>query len=416
MEFTSVIAAKLLNLQYVMKIQVLDLDNLNDIKEEMKEIEVDEDGISIMHPKALSLLVKLYQVNLKAALILKQEMLSLGGDVALPKRAFNLSKKYYKVLLFGNLKIYQKLISKLKRQYFKLPEIAQAIEQAIDNYQKENFTLCWKSHKLLLNQRTHIMGILNITPDSFSDGGKYLNSETAYAYALRMIEEGVDIIDVGGRSTRPGSKEISVKEELSRVIPVINKLFPKIKVPISIDTYRAEVANEALMAGASIVNDISGLHFDSKMAEVVSKNQVPVIVMHIKGTPENMQKDPRYDNLILEITSYLEESINKAIKFGISEDKIIIDPGIGFGKTVSHNLEIIKKLKEFKVLGKPILIGTSRKSFIGNILNLSPEERIKGTAASVAISIYNGAHIVRVHDVKEMKRVVKMVDAIKFGA
>ncbi|MDI6786047.1 MAG: dihydropteroate synthase [bacterium] len=398
-----------------MNIQILDIDNISDVWEEMRKIRVDKDGISIMASKSLSLLIKLHEINIKAVLILKQEMLSLGGEVALPKEVFNLSQKYFTVLLFGNLKIYQKLVSKLKEQYFDLPKISQLIEEAIDNYQKEEFILNWKNYRLSLSKKTHIMGVLNITPDSFSDGDKFLDPEIAYEHALKMIEDGVDIIDIGGRSTRPGSKEISVQEELNRVIPLIEKLSSKISIPISIDTYRAEVAQKALAAGASIVNDISGLYFDSKMAKVVSENQVPIIIMHIKGTPENMQKDPKYHNLILEITDYLRKSINKAKEFNIPENKIIIDPGIGFGKTTSHNLEIIKKLKEFKILGKPILIGTSRKSFIGNILDLPPEERVEGSAASVAISIYNGAHIVRVHDIKEIKKTVRMVDAIKSG-
>lgn len=398
-----------------MNIQILDLNSIDDVQEEMKEIGVDKEGISIMASKSLSFIIKLHEINPKAALILKQEMLSLGGEAVLPREIFNLPQKSFTILLLGNLKIYQKLISKLKKQYFSLPEISKTIEETIINYQRKNFVLNWKNYQLTLGKRTHIMGVLNVTPDSFSDGGKFLNKEVACEHALKMVEEGADIIDIGGRSTRPGSKEISEQEELNRVIPVIDNLSSKISVPISIDTYRAKIAEEALKAGASIVNDISGLYFDSKMAKVVSESQVPLIVMHIKGTPEDMQKNPKYDDLILEIMTYLRKSIAKAKEFNISEDKIIIDPGIGFGKNVSHNLEIIKRLKEFKILGKPILIGTSRKSFIGSILNLLPQERLEGTIASVIVSIYNGAHIVRIHDVKEIKRAVKIADAIKSG-
>jgi len=402
-----------------MEVQVLELDNILDIQREMEKIGVDNQGISLMAPKSLSLVLKLPQVGLREALILKQEMLSLGGDVALPRKIFNFFPQDYQILLLGNLKIYQKLVSKLEGQYFKLPQIAQTLKKTINNYQKENFTLSWRDYTLFLNKRTYLMGILNVTPDSFSDGGKFLKKEKAVDHALKMVEEGVDIIDIGGRSTRPGSKEINFQEELSRVIPVIEELSSRIKVPISIDTYRAKVAEEAIAAGASMVNDISGLNFDPQMGEVVAKNQVPVIVMHIKGTPENMQYNPQYEDLILEIITYLRESINKAVKFGVPEDKIIIDPGIGFGKTVAHNLEIIKRLKEFKILGRPISIGTSRKSFLANVLGLPTgekiEERREGTMASVAVSAYQGASLFRVHDVKETKKVIKVVEAIKLG-
>ncbi|MCK5505510.1 MAG: dihydropteroate synthase [Thermodesulfovibrionia bacterium] len=260
------------------------------------------------------------------------------------------------------------------------------------------------------------MGILNITPDSFSDGGSFIKADTAVEHAINMVEEGADIIDIGGESTRPGSDAITVSEELERVIPVIEKLSGRIRVPISIDTYKAEVAQKAIDAGASIVNDISGLRFDPEMPGVVSRNEVSVVIMHIKGTPKNMQKNPIYGNLIKEIIEYLEESIAIAEKAGVHHEKIIVDPGIGFGKMFEDNLEIINRLSEFRRLGKPLLIGASRKAFIGEVLGDAPVgDRVEGTAAAVAISIMNGADIVRVHDVKEMKKVAKVSDAIKSG-
>ncbi|MBI3593051.1 MAG: dihydropteroate synthase [Nitrospirae bacterium] len=258
------------------------------------------------------------------------------------------------------------------------------------------------------------MGVLNVTPDSFSDSGLYLEKEKAVARAHRLIEDGADIIDIGGESTRPGSEPVPLEEELKRTIPVIQAVSKEIKVPISIDTYKAEVAQAALDAGASMVNDISGLRLDPEMPEVVSEYKVPVIIMHIKGRPKDMQQNPVYEALIPEIMDYLRISIRLAAKFGISEDKIIIDPGIGFGKTFGHNLEIIKNLKEFTLLGKPLAVGVSRKAFIGKILGNAPAaDRVEGTAAAVAISIFNGANIVRVHDVKEMAKVAKVADAIK---
>ncbi len=263
------------------------------------------------------------------------------------------------------------------------------------------------------SKKTRIMGILNVTPDSFSDGGKHFDKDSAIRHAIQMAEDGADIIDIGGESTRPGSDAVDAEEEIKRTMPVIEALAKKISLPISIDTYKSEVSRKALEAGASIVNDISGLRFDPRMPDVIAKYKAPVVIMHIKGAPKNMQQNPEYEALIPEIMDYLRESIAIAVRAGIHEDKIIIDPGIGFGKTLEHNLEIINNLHEFKLLGKPVLIGPSRKSFIGKIFDNAPtDERLEGTAAAVAISILKGADIIRVHDVKYMARVAKISDAI----
>ncbi|MFN3396385.1 MAG: dihydropteroate synthase [Thermodesulfovibrionales bacterium] len=273
--------------------------------------------------------------------------------------------------------------------------------------------LQWSGFSFDFSKRSYIMGILNVTPDSFSDGGLYYNEKKAIEHGLRLVEEGADIIDIGGESTRPGSEPVSVDEEIRRTIPVIKALSKEINIPISIDTYKAEVARRALDAGAAMVNDISGLRFDPDMPKVVAEYDVPVVIMHIKGRPKDMQLNPSYEALIPEIMDYLRISIRLAIKFGVKEDRIIIDPGIGFGKTFEHNLEILNNLKQFSLLEKPLAIGVSRKAFIGKILgDLPPVERLEGTAASIAIAIYNGANIVRVHDVKEMVRVARVVDSI----
>lgn len=262
-----------------------------------------------------------------------------------------------------------------------------------------------------LSNRTFIMGILNVTPDSFSDGGKYLNNSKAIDHALRMIDEGADFIDVGGESTRPGSESVSVEEELNRVIPVIERFSKAPNISISIDTTKSAVAEKALQSGAVIVNDISSFHFDQRMPEVVAKYNASVVLMHTKDKPKTMQQNPEYKDLISEIKSYLSEAIKISIENGIKQ--IIIDPGIGFGKKLEHNIEIFKRLKEFQEFGYPVLVGPSRKSFIGTILDLPADERLEGTAAAVAVSIINGANIIRVHDVKEMKRVAKIVDTLK---
>lgn len=272
--------------------------------------------------------------------------------------------------------------------------------------------LQFRKWRLDLSSRTHIMGILNVTPDSFSDGGKFFKFEDAVARGMKMVEEGADIIDVGGESTRPGSDPVSTQEELSRVIPVISSLVGRTDAPISVDTYKADVARQALDAGAQMINDISALRFDPQMKDLVRESGVPVALMHIKGTPKNMQKDPSYQNVIAEIAEYLKESIQMARDAGVEVGKIIIDPGIGFGKRLEDNLNILKNLKEFSILRCPILIGCSRKSFIGRILDLPAEERLEGSLAALAAAVINGANVVRVHDVKESKKVVDILDAV----
>ncbi len=274
--------------------------------------------------------------------------------------------------------------------------------------------LSWQRFEIDFSRRTHVMGILNVTPDSFSDGGLHANAQQAVDAALRMVEDGADIIDVGGESTRPGSDPVPVAEELRRTIPVIEALARRIPVPISIDTYKADVALRAVEAGASMINDISGLRFDSEMPIVASRCKVPVVMMHIKGKPKGMQENPVYDDLLSEMIDYFRIGIRLARQFGIAEEMLILDPGIGFGKTFDHNLQILNNFDRLSVFGRPLLIGPSRKAFLGVILgNAPPQERLEGTAAAVAVSIMKGANIIRVHDVKEMAKVAKVVDAIR---
>jgi dihydropteroate synthase len=255
------------------------------------------------------------------------------------------------------------------------------------------------------------MGILNVTPDSFSDGGRYLDLEQAVVHGRKLAEEGADFIDIGGESTRPGSEPVSIEEEIRRVIPVIESLAKTISVPISIDTCKSDVAEAAVQAGAAIINDISAMTFDAKMASVAANHQASMVLMHIKGTPKTMQLDPSYKNATEEVNQFLRERVEAARNAGITQ--IIIDPGIGFGKKYAHNIQLLRELRTFTSLGHPLLVGVSRKSFLGAILNLPVSERMEGTAAAVTATILNGANIVRVHDVKEMKRVALVSDVLK---
>ena len=277
---------------------------------------------------------------------------------------------------------------------------------------KKNTLKCGR-FLMRIKDRTHVMGVLNVTPDSFSDGGKFLDEKAAIERALQMADEGADIIDIGAESTRPGSLGVSAEEELKRIIPVIKKLSKKLDIPISVDTSKHEVALRAMEEGASIINDITGLMGDSNMAAVVAKTGAAICVMHIKGVPGTMQKNPVYNDLISDVIARLAKSVDAAISAGVEPDKIIVDPGIGFGKTPEHNFLIIKELHKLEDLGKPILIGTSRKSFIGKVLDREADDRLMGTAATYAIAIMNGADIIRVHDVKEMLDVARIADILK---
>ena len=263
------------------------------------------------------------------------------------------------------------------------------------------------------NPATLIMGILNVTPDSFSDGGMYYDATQAIEFALQMAEEGADIIDVGGESTRPGAKTVELQKECDRILPVIEGIRTKSDILISIDTYKSEVARQSIATGAGMVNDISGMTFDPNMVDVIKDSGLPVVIMHIKGTPKNMQKKPYYEDLMQELTEYFEERKKFARAKGILDQQIILDPGIGFGKRLQDNFQLLRELKRIVDIGFPVLIGPSKKSFIGLTLDLPIDQRLEGTAAAVTTGILKGARIVRVHDVKEMKRVALITDSIR---
>lgn len=282
-------------------------------------------------------------------------------------------------------------------------------------------TLTCGPHALELGPRTRIMGIVNITPDSFSDGGHFFSPDRAVAQGLQLVEQGADILDIGGESTRPFSDPVSESEELERVLPVIEKLAERVSVPISIDTTKAEVARRAVAAGATIINDISALRSDPRMAAAAAECRVPLVLMHMKGTPKTMQVEPVYDDLIGEIKVFLSRAVEQAVAAGVERSAIVLDPGIGFGKTVDHNLQIIRHLDRFNELGAPLLIGASRKAFIRTLLKGKAEkdpeplsaEVARGTQAAVAAAAMQGVHIVRVHDVTRTRDTLALIDAIR---
>lgn len=259
-----------------------------------------------------------------------------------------------------------------------------------------------------------LMGILNTTPDSFSDGGSFTSVEQAVVRALEMVAQGADIVDVGGESTRPGSGGVSVDEEMRRVVPAIRAIRAKTDALISVDTYKPQVAEQALAAGADWINDISGLSNPAMLA-VAARTQAPVVVMHMQGTPRTMQQEPHYKEVVAEVVTWLEDTCRRAQEAGLSRQQLIVDPGIGFGKTTVHNLELLRRLRDLRTLGYPVLVGTSRKSVIGHVLGLPVGERLEGTASTVAVAVWEGADVIRVHDVKAMRRVIDMTQAIRLG-
>jgi dihydropteroate synthase len=393
-------------------IRCLHITNTREAIHEMGKVGVDPTGMKLMKGKTLHYNLKVEGIDPRTANLLKQEMLSVGGDAALDRRGLDCSSSSAGALLMGTEKQFEKLFSKLE-QYPDLQPFGQSLKEILRNLSRAHYTIRCRKRTFTLGKQTLLMGVLNVTPDSFSDGGIFFDKEKAIAHGLKMVEEGADFIDIGGESTRPGSKPLGLDEELRRVIPVIESLAKDVDVPISIDTYKSAVAKKAIDAGAQIINDISGLHLDPSLSQVAAKEDVPLVLMHIRGNPETMQKKIHYESLFSEIIQYLKDSIQRAESAGVDPEQIIIDPGIGFGKTVEDNLLILKNLQEFKILGKPLLLGTSRKSFIGKILNADVTERLEGTLSTIVVGVLNGAHIIRCHDVIQAKRAIAIADAVR---
>lgn len=413
-----------------MNISILSCHNQKEAQKLMRELGVDPTGIEIMTPKTVVHLVRIRRLPIFAAHILKQEALSLGADTAVSREAMTGKIKHTDCIIIGTLLHFKKLCEKLKRQPYKLSQVSVELQKALTYYHYDGFVLEAGRYRLNLNSHTHIMGIVNLTPDSFSGDGLFtsprhprrfgrgrhvttspdLNYITDYAQ--KLVDEGADILDLGAESSRPGAKPVRVKEELRRLIPVLKKVRKRVNVPLSIDTCKSEVASQALANGADIINDITALSADSQMAKVIKRHKAAVVLMHMKGKPRTMQVEPVYHNVMEEITGYLQNAIMACLSAGIDFEKIMVDPGIGFGKTIEHTIVILKSLSELKCLGRPIVIGTSRKSFIGKLTGSPVSERLAGTISSNCFAVTNGARIVRVHDVKETKKAMAVLDTL----
>ncbi|MDR1615670.1 MAG: dihydropteroate synthase [Syntrophomonadaceae bacterium] len=393
-------------------VKINDLQYLHSI---LDDIEVDAGSYEYLLPKGMFHCIKLKRIPCRAALIIKQEMLSKGGEAAISRNTLTLngfSEGHTDVLLMGTKKHYQRLTEKLKVQQFGLKNLADEIADIIDNSEQETLKLTLAGGKTLyLGKKTLIMGILNVTPDSFSDGGLYNNCAEAVNRALEMAEEGADIIDVGGVSSRPEAELADERTELRRLLPVLERLKTALpeSVLVSVDTFRAKVAEECLKAGADIINDIGRLQMDKRLKDVIGSYKAPAVLMHNRM---HFDQDRVYDDLIADIIGDLSQSIGEALASGVRKEQIIIDPGLGFGKDLKQNCMIIKHLADFKSLGRPILIGASRKSFIGGVLEAAVDQRLEGSLAAAAASIMNGANIIRVHDVKASKQMSMMLDMV----
>lgn len=383
-------------------------------REDMEAIDVEPSGVDIMAPKTSHHCVRLYDLAAQDALIVKQELLSLDGDAAISRRALPPHGDATDVLLMGTTPQLQALADKLTRQYDRLRGAGETIAAILDNLNARHTLPLGDG--IELGEHTAIMGILNVTPDSFYDGGRHATTDAAVDRALDMAAAGADVIDVGGESTRPGAAAVDLEEELGRVVPVIEAVTDALDVPVSIDTSKAAVAEEAIAAGAGMVNDVTALRGDERMAAVVAKQDVPVCLMHMLGTPRDMQDAPSYQDVMSEICRFLHERACYAREQGVSRDSIILDPGIGFGKRtgagVEDNCEILARLEELKSLGYPVLVGASRKSFIGNLCGCPPDERLEGSLGAAAMAVANGADILRVHDVAATRRMATVVDRI----
>jgi dihydropteroate synthase len=398
--------------------------NSNDLLDELRKIGCEEKAVSIFKKKFNTFPVKIIGVKTAMANIIKQEMISCKGDAVVHAKSISCGVEKTDVLLLGSESIYQNFCAKMEYQdYPSLAGLSRDLKKLIERFFNTIPSQKTRNGKIINYTKPVLMGILNMTDDSFYDGGKYKTRDTALKHAEEMIKNGADIIDIGGESTRPGAEPLSMDLEMEKVVPVVEALSKNTGVIISVDTYKAGVAEESLKAGADIINDISAASFDPGMVEIIKKYSAVIVLMHIKGTPKDMQKNPDYTDIIQELIEYFDAVITDLTQKGIKEENIIIDPGIGFGKKLQHNKAILRNLSAFKKYGLPLMIGVSRKSSIGMILSdaqdmksgvLPAEERLYGTLGANAAAFWNGADLFRVHDVKEHSDLLKVLHSIKY--
>ncbi len=392
--------------------QVILLRDVAEARAALKQSRVSDAGIDIMDKKALFRVVRVKGLDVRAANILKQEMLARGGEVAISKEVYEWYGERADCLIMGTLAQYDRLLPKLRSQPFGLRALADAVEAGLRNYSD---TAVLGPEGIDFSKGPLIMGVVNVTPDSFSDGGAYEDVEAAVDAGLEMAEQGAALLDVGGESTRPGSDPVPGDEEAKRVLPVVKALATALPGRVSVDTYKARVAAQALEAGASMVNDISALRMDAEMVAVVRDAHCPLVLMHMLGEPKTMQASPTYEDVVAEVYDFFVERLNWAVDNGLEERNLMVDPGLGFGKTTAHNVQILRNLEAFRSLGRPVVLGASRKRFLGEILGIDqPRARDHATAATTVMGVMGGAHIVRVHEVRENLDAARLAYAV-FG-
>ena len=393
--------------------RLLSIANQVDLEAELARVGADPLSWPIFRAKSRVIAVRIDRISTAAANILKQTVLSCGGDCAVNRAIVSGRVRQTDAILFVTMRQLAVLAGRLKCQPDCVARLAPELLGLSGRLLLPGRTVKLGRTTLDLSTRTHLMGILNVTPDSFSDGGRFLDPAAALDHAMAMAEEGADFIDIGAESTRPGSRPVPAKKQLARLMPVLRAVKKRVKTLVSIDTSSAMVASAALREGADVVNDISALGGDRRMAAVVARAGVPCILMHMKGRPRTMQHKPEYLDLMAEVSGFLSAALERGEAAGIERTQMLIDPGIGFGKTVAHNLEILRRLAELESLAVPIVIGPSRKRFIGDVSDSPPGERLEGTIAACVLAARNGANVLRVHDVKPVVRALKLTDAVE---
>lgn len=383
------------------------------MEQELARVGADPLSWPIFRAKGRAIAVKIDGLSTAAANILKQTAMGCGGDCAVNRAIVSGRVSRTNAVLFVTMRQLPVLMERLASQPKCVARLVPELVEMSGRLLRTARTIRLGRKRVDLGRRTHVMGILNVTPDSFSDGGRFLEPSTALDHAIAMAEEGADFIDIGAESTRPGARSVPPKEQLARLLPVLRAVKKRVRTPISVDTTSAAVARAALGEGADMVNDVSALAGDKRMPAVVARAAVPCILMHMKGRPRTMQEHPEYADLMAEVTGFLAAALKRGEAAGIERTQMLVDPGIGFGKTVVHNLEILRRLAELESLGAPIMVGPSRKRFIGVVSDSPPGERLEGTIAACVLAASNGANVLRVHDVKPVMKALKLADAVE---